>query len=150
MKRGAVAALAMALVLGCSRPAPDTTPEGAVRLFVERMESSVDDARAVKEAYALLGPAARANLKGRAERASRGQGTRHEPWEMLAEGRFGLKFRPTSMTARIDGDQAFVDVVGEGPEERATVRCTREGATWKVEPELPEPAPKTMRGDGGL
>ncbi len=143
-------ALAFALASGaCARPGPDATPEGAVRAFVDKMESSEVDARAVKEAYALLGPRARANLKGRAERASRGQGRRHEPWEMLAEGRFGLKFRPKAMTARLAGDEAWVDVVGDSADERATVHCAREGVAWRIEPELPDPAPPTKRGDGG-
>jgi hypothetical protein len=145
------AAIAALLVLpGCSRVAPDATPEGAVRVFVEKMESSVDDGRAVKEAFALLGPAARANLEERAQRASRGQGRRHEAWEMLAEGRFGLKFRPSKMTSRVEGDLATVDVLGESPEDRATVRCARENGVWKVEPELPEPTTPTKRGDAGM
>jgi len=142
--------LVLALVLGaCSRAAPDATPEGAVRLFVEKMETGGEDARAMKEAYQLLGPHARANLKERADRASRGQGRRYEPHEMLAEGRFGLKFRPKAMTTRTEGDDAFVDVRGDGPDERATVHCTREAGAWRIEPELPDVVAPTRRGDGG-
>ena len=146
--------LALVGVLGlalaaCSRSAPDSTPEGAVRTFVEKMETGAEDPRAMREAYGLLGPHARANLKERAERASKGQGRRYEPFEMLAEGRFGLKFRPKAMTAKIDGDDAFVDVKGEGPEERATVHCTREAAGWRVEPELPDVLAPQRRADGG-
>lgn len=153
LARSLFLALALALglgsSLGCSRPPPDATPEGAVRLFVEKMETSGEDPRATREAYGLLGPHARANLKERADRASRGQGRRYEPYEMLAEGRFGLKFRPKTMTARVDGDEAFVEVRGDGAEERATVRCTREGAAWRVEPELPDVIAPARRGDGG-
>lgn len=157
-RRGARLALLVAMVStslsasvsACSRPGPDATPEGVVKAFVDKMESSESDARAVKEAYAFLGPRARQNLKGRAERASRGQGRRTEPWEMLAEGRFGLKFRPKAMTSRVQGDEAWVDVVGESADERATVHCAREGAAWRVEPDLPDPAPPTKRGDGGI
>lgn len=134
---------------GCSRAAPDTTPEGAVRLFVEQMESGAEDPRAMREAYGLLGPRARSNLKERADRASKGQGRRYEPHEMLAEGRFGLKFRPKVMTAKIDGNDAFVEVRGEGPEERATVHCVRDGAAWRVEPELPDLRAPERRADGG-
>jgi hypothetical protein len=144
VRRLAIAILAIA-ALACTRTAPDGTPEGAVRLFVDRMESSSDDPRAMKEAYGLLGPRARANLKERAERASRGQGRRYEPYEMLAEGRFGLKFRPKAMSAKIEGDDATVDVRGDGPEERAAVHCTREGQAWRVEPELPESLPPAKR-----
>lgn len=147
MKWSAIA-LAIACV-ACTRGAPDATPEGAVRLFVDRMESASDDPRAMHEAYQLLGPHARANLKERADRASRGQGKRYEPWEMLAEGRFALKFRPKAMTARVAGDEATVDVRGDAPEERASVHCTRESGAWRIEPDLPETLAPARRGDGG-
>jgi hypothetical protein len=140
----------LALVsFGCTRAAPDATAEGAVRLFVEKMESGAEDPRAMREAYQLLGPHARSNLKERADRASKGQGRRYEPHEMLAEGRFGLKFRPKTMTAKVEGDDAFVDVRGDGPEERATVHCVREGPAWRVEPELPDVLAPQRRADGG-
>ena len=134
---------------GCSRAAPDATPEGVVRLWLERMESAAEDSRAMKEAYVLLGPRARANLKERAERASRGQGRRYEAHEMLAEGRFGLRFRPKAMTTKIEGDEAWVEVKGDGPEERAIVKCTREGEAWRIEPELPDVVAPARRMDGG-
>ncbi|MBX3231848.1 MAG: hypothetical protein KIT84_11780 [Labilithrix sp.] len=147
---GAIVAVVAALLVACSRPPPDSTPEGVVRLWLEKMESASEDSRAMKEAYALLGPHARANLKDRADRASRGQGRRYEPHEMLAEGRFGLRFRPRTMTARIDGNEAWVDVNGEGAEEHAAVRCTREGAAWRIEPDLPDSVVPTRQLDGGL
>lgn len=68
---------------------------------------------------------------------------------MLAEARFGLKFRPKRMSARVEGSEAFVDVRGDGPEEQATVHCTREEGGWRVEPELPEVAQPARRDDGG-
>jgi hypothetical protein len=144
-----VVSATLAMAAGCSRGAPDATPEGAVRLWLEKMESSGDDRRALKEAYELLGPRARANLKERADRASRGQGRRYEPHEMLAEGRFGLRFRPKSMTSRIDGDDAVVEVRGDGPEQRATVKCTREGSAWRIEPDLPEVVTPARRPESG-
>ena len=65
-----LALLALALSLaGCTRTAPDATPEGAVRMFVEKMESGAEDPRSMREAYQLLGPHARSNLKERADRA---------------------------------------------------------------------------------
>jgi hypothetical protein len=121
-----------------------------VRLFVEKMETSAEDPRAMREAYQLLGPHARSNLKERAERASKGQGRRYEPFEMLAEGRFGLKFRPKTMTAKIEGEDAFVSVKGDGPEERATVHCMHETGGWRVEPELPDVQAPQRRADGGI
>jgi hypothetical protein len=136
--------------IGCSRPAPDATPEGVVRLWLDRMESSAEDPKATSEAYLLLGPRARSNLEERAERASRGQGRRFEPYEMLAEGRFGLRFRPKMMTSRIDGDTAWVEVKGDGADEHATVKCAREGAAWRVEPDLPDIVVPNRRSDAGL
>lgn len=133
----------------CTRAAPDATPEGVVRLWLEKMEGAADDGQAMKEAYLLLGPRARANLKERADRASRGQGRRYEPHEMLAEGRFGLRFRPKTMASRIEGDDATVEVKGDGPDEHATVKCTREGAAWRIEPDLPEVQAPARRSDGG-
>ena len=139
--RGAWRALLLAASVACTRPAPDATPEGAVRAWLDRMEASDEDARAIRDAYALLGPAARANLVERAERASRLEGHRVEPWDMLAEGRFGLKFRPKSMVSRIEGDLATVAVTGDEPlTEHAMVHCARVAGppvAWRVEPELP-------------
>jgi hypothetical protein len=151
--------LALVAIPACSRPAPDATPEGAVRLWLERMEAQPEDPRAAREAYALLGPAARANLEQRAERASLGMGRRVEPQEMLAEGRFGLKFRPKSMTSHITGERATVDVMGSDPAEHAIVVCAHEAAQepggwgWRVEPELPAlvalPLQPSPRRDAG-
>ena len=142
-------ALFALFLVACTRAAPDATPEGAVRLFVEKMEVAADDGRAMRDAYQLLGPRAKNNLKERAERASRGQGRHFEPYEMLAEGRFGLKFRPKSITSRANGDEALVDVAGDSAEDHATVRCTREGGSWRVEPDLPDVTQPARRGDGG-
>ncbi|MGO8997663.1 MAG: hypothetical protein ACLQVI_30465 [Polyangiaceae bacterium] len=158
--RAAVVGFAFLLGGACSRPAPDATPEGAVRAWLDRMEASDDDAQAIREAYALLGPAARANLGERAERASRLEGHRVEPWDMLAEGRFGLKFRPKSMVSHIEGDVATVSVTGDEPHtQSAIVHCVREdGASaaesrrgqrqgaWRVEPDLPA-VPSLLRRD---
>jgi hypothetical protein len=133
-----VLAAAFALVAACTRPAPDATPEGVVRLWLEKMEAQPEDPHAAREAFQLLGPAARANLEKRAERASRSMGRRVEPYEMLAEGRFGLKFRPKTMTSSTTGDRATVDIVGsDATLEHATVLCAHEPAGWRVEPELP-------------
>ncbi len=151
MLAASVAPLALGLSLSaCSRPAPDATPEGAVRLWLEKMEASTEDPRAARDAYQLLGPRTRHNLEERAERASRAQGRRFEAHEMIAPGRFGMRFRPHAMTARIDGDTANVDVVGEAPEERATVPCVRVGAGWRIEVDLPPPPTPSRRPDGGL
>jgi hypothetical protein len=126
--------------LGCSRAPPDATPEGALRLFLDDMEATSDDPQAVKQAYELLGPAARANLEQRAHRTSLLPGRQVTPWEMLAAGRFGLAFRPKTMRSTVVGDRANVEVLGADPAtERANVVCVREAGGWRVEPGLPEP-----------
>ena len=76
---------ALALPAGCSRPPPDATPEGALRLFLDDMDDG-DDPATIRRAYDLLGPTARANLAGRARRTSLLQGRHVEPWDMLAAG----------------------------------------------------------------
>jgi hypothetical protein len=146
----AIVLAVLAVLVGCSRPQPEATPDGVVRLWLDKMEQSSDDPRAIREAYALLGPAARANLEERAQRASRVLGRRVEPYEMLAEGHFGLRFRPKAMAAQVQGDRATVEVRGSAADERALVTCVKEGATWKVEPELPDVATLPKRGDGGI
>ena len=162
-----IVAIASSVIAGCTRAAPDATPEGVVRLWLDTMDTSQEDPRATREAFELLGPAARANLEERAARASNAQGRRVEPLEMLAEGRFGLRFRPKSMSTRIEGaagEYATVEVLGDAPlTEHAIVHCTRIAppasgsgvpaggqatvattplgtgkSIWRVEPELPE------------
>jgi hypothetical protein len=139
----------LSILAGCARPAPDATPEGAVRAWLEHMEDSQDDPKESREAFRLLGPLARENLAERAVRASQTEGRRTEPYELVAAGFFGLKFRPQSMKATIVGDHATVEVTGDRGPERASVVCVREGNAWRVEPELPALTPLPMRGDAG-
>jgi len=143
---GRAALLGFALAFAaCSRPAPDATPEGALRAWLEHMEGSQDDPRDAREAYRLLGPSARANLAERATRASQMQGRRTEPYELFAAGFFGLKFRPEAMKAKVSGDHAVVEVTGDHGAQHASVACVHEAAGWRVEPELPPPADRPMR-----
>ena len=107
--------LALALLIGCGKGRVDGTPEAAVRSMLERLENSSTDPRQTKEAYALMGPNARAQLQERAARATRLQGRRVEPHEMLAPGRFGLRFRPKRMKTQLMGDTATVTVEGPTP-----------------------------------
>ncbi len=132
--------LVLAGSAGCTHEAPDATPEGAVKLFLDEMEQASDDPRRMHAAYALLGPAARANLQERAHRTTLRLGRQAEPWEMLAAGRFGLSFRPKTMHRSIVGDRASVEVFGASPQtERASVLCVHEAGGWRVEPGLPDP-----------
>jgi hypothetical protein len=131
---------ALVALAGCSRAPPDATPDGAVRLFLDEMEAAEGDPHAMRRAYDLLGPTARANLEERAHRTSLLPGPRVEPWEMLAAARFGLTFRPRTMRPMRVGDRATVEVLGSDPAtEHASVVCVREPAGWRIEPGLPEP-----------
>jgi hypothetical protein len=133
-------ALVIASAGGCSRPPPDSTPDGAVRVFLDDMDSAGDDPAVVRRAYQRLGPVARANLVERARRTSELQGRHFEPWDMVAAGLFGVAFRPKAMHATVVGDRASVDVFGEDPHtEHAAVACVREGQSWRIEPGFPEP-----------
>lgn len=135
-----VLALGIAILGGCSRPPPDATPERALRLFLDDMDSTGDDPASTRRAYGLLGPSARANLGERARRTSELLGRHIEPWEMLAAGFFGVAFRPMSMRSTVVGDRATVDVFGDDPHsEHAVVACVREGLVWRIEPSFPPP-----------
>jgi hypothetical protein len=132
--------------VACSHPPPDATPEGAVRAFLEDMETASDDPRVMPGVYDRLGPGARANLAERARRTSQLQGRHVEAWEMLAAGRFGLPFRPKSLHATIVGGSATVEVLGADPaSEHAAVTCVyerhegQETGGWRIEPKLPDP-----------
>jgi hypothetical protein len=133
--------LSFVCLASCSRPPPDATPDGAVRLFLDDMEAADDDdATAMRRAYDLLGPGARANLEERARRTSELQGRHVEGWQMIASGRFGLTFRPKTMHSTAVGDRATVEVLGANPQnEHASVVCVHEPGGWRIEPGLPEP-----------
>jgi hypothetical protein len=163
----AVLGLALAGATACSHPPADSTPEGALRAFLEDMETATDDPRVMRRIYDRLGPGARANLEERARRTGQLQGRHVSAWEMLAAGRFGLAFRPKSMHASIVGDSASVEVLGADPvSEHATVSCVyerpdpqearrtpdeadrtaapadperRDVGGWRIEPKLPPP-----------
>jgi hypothetical protein len=69
---------------------------------------------------------------------------------MVAEGHFGLRFRPKTMHATVTGSDAVVDVTGDDPAaETARIICVREEGGWRVEPDLPEMAAPMHRRDGG-
>lgn len=152
MTRLIVAFMLLLSLLGCSRAPPDATPEGAVHLFLDRMEAAASGAVPMSDVYALLGPATRKNLADRASRAGRIQGRRIDASDMLAPGRYALKFRPKSMTSRVSGDTAVVTVVGYEASETAEVTLVRENGAYKMELDLPDVTPlrqREERGDAG-
>ena len=128
----------MALALlgaACSSEPTDDTPAGALRLFLETMDRSEWDEAALEDAYGLLSEEARAGLGQRARMATSLSGRDFEPWQMLPQGRFRLRFSPRrsgGMVEHVDGDTAVVVVTGSRSGERADVPMVREQGGWRV------------------
>lgn len=125
-------------LVSCSRPPPDATPEGALRAWLESMSTQVNDPHESRAAYALLSKQTHQALEKRAERASRIEGRRIDATEMLAQGRFALRFPPKKLVTTLAGDTATVEVMGDDPTDHATIHCVKEGAVWRVDLTLPE------------
>lgn len=136
--RIALFAFLTAAIVSCSRPPPDATPEGALRTWLESMSTQVTDPHETRAAYAMLSKRTHQNLEKRAERASRIEGRRIEAYEMLAQGRFALRFTPKKLSTTINGDNATVEVSGDEPTDHATIHCVKEGAVWRIDLTLPE------------
>jgi hypothetical protein len=114
---------------------------------IDRIESNPDEARAV---YDLLSLRSKANLVERAHRASTTSGREIPPEQMLAPGRFSLRFEPRQMHARLAHDRAIVDVVGIDPvTDHAEVPCVLEQGRWRIEIPLPPLPPAERRPDAG-
>ena len=115
-----------------------------VRHFLEVMERSATDDAALLEAYGLLDQGAQRALAARATRTRALSGQAFEPWQMLAQGRFRLRFAHArgGMKERIDGERAVVVVSGSGAGQRAEVPLVREQGRWRIQLVLP-----AMRSD---
>ncbi len=141
--RFVVFALLTLAIVSCSRKPPDATPEGALREWLERMDEQVTDPHA-ESPYDLLSKSTHDKLQKRADRVSRIEGHRVEPREILAEGRFALRFQPRKFVTTIGANQdsATVDVSGDDPDVHAIVHCVKEGTKsdprWRVDLALPE------------
>lgn len=138
MPRGAFT-IAAALLLGasfagCSTEPTRETPSGALELFIEAMERSARDRGALEQAFELLSPKAQKALRKRAQLAGSLAGRDFEPWEMIAQGRFRLRFAPSRMQARVDGQRAVVVVEGSEPGQQAEVPMVAdEQGGWRVD-----------------
>src|SRR5262249_27733338 len=100
------------LLGGCGRRAFDTTPEGVVREFFERIEHLQGDPKDARGVFELLSRPAQANLAERAKRASAASGKRMAPEQMLAPSHFFPRFQPRQWGTRAVGNRALVDVIG--------------------------------------
>lgn len=134
-----VVSLSLLAALGCSSEPTDETPRGALELFLDAMSRSARDEHALEQAYALLAEPARRELERRADLAGALAGRDFEPWRMLPQGRFGLRFAPKArggLRERVDGDRAVVVVTGDRGQ-RAEVPLIREDGRWRVALEIP-------------
>jgi hypothetical protein len=140
----------LVLADGCNRTPPDATPEGTVRELLERIDRIESDPAEARAVYDLLSTHTKANLVERAHRASTTSGREIPPEQMLAPGRFSLRFEPRKMHARFAHDRAIVDVVGSDPStDHAEVPCVLEQGKWRIEIPLPPLAPAEHRPDAG-
>ena len=145
--------LALALLVfapSCARNPADLTPDGAVRELLDRIDRTEADPAESHAVYELLSSRTKANLIERARRASTTSGREVPPEEMLAPGRFSLRFEPRKMHVRMADDRAVVDVIGIDPEtDRAEVPCVLEDGRWRIEIPLPPLTPMERRPDTG-
>lgn len=122
------------LVSACGAEATDKTPTGVVTLFLAAMSDTEwnDGARAT--AYHLLAPDARAVLTAKAARASGLAGRDLQPWEMIVEGRFRMRFSPDPARTkeRVDGRTGVVTLSSGKAGESAAVPVVREGDRWRI------------------
>lgn len=136
--RFALLALLTAFLASCSRAPPDATPDGAVREWIDRMSAGQADPVEARSAWDLLSKATHESLEKRAERASLIEGRRVEARDVLAPGRFALRFTPKRFATNVQGAAATVEVSGDEPTDRAAIHCVREGRVWRVDLALPE------------
>jgi hypothetical protein len=131
------------LALGCAPP-PQSTPEGIVRTFVERLDSFNGDARDANQLFELLSERARHNLSQRAERYSAASGRKIAPAAMLVPARFAPGMI-RSYTAQLSGKFALVEVVGTPPDRRAQLPCVFEEGGWRIDIVMPALSPLQRR-----
>ncbi len=124
-----LAALALALLLGCSGGEGPESPEGAVRLFIAAARTG--DRGGV---FARLGPATRARIEslGNSIRPLSGR-TQIKPEDFLSVGWAPPAWEPagTRLLQRTR-ESAEVEVYSSA-NDRHTLSLVREGGDWKIE-----------------
>jgi hypothetical protein len=127
--------VALAVAPACGSGEPDGPGETLSR-FLETLDRSALNDSARREAFAMLDDTAQAGLAERANRAALVTGRSFAPWEMIAPGRFRLRFAPADragLRATVNGDHAVVHVRAADGKERASVPMTRQGGRWRVQ-----------------
>ena len=133
--------LVLLLACACGASDADDDPAEALSRFLDTMERSNVSETALPEAYAMLDGSARQQLQARAQHAARVAGRDFEPWQMLAQGRFRLRFAPADhggMHATIRGNDATVHVVSDDKRSQVDVPMVREQGRWRVKLTIPE------------
>jgi hypothetical protein len=133
--------LALLLACACGASDADDDPAEALSRFLDTMDRSNSSETALSEAYVMLDGTAKQQLQARAQHAARVAGREFEPWQMLAQGRFRLRFAPAEhggMHAKIEGDTATVRVVSDDKRSQVDVPMVREQGRWRVKLTIPE------------
>ncbi len=141
----ALLATLASLLLSCAPAPANSTPEGAVRDFVERLEAFAGSDSDARVLYDRLSERAKANLRARAGRYGAASGKKIEPWAMLVPARSRPRFSTHSFRAQIVGKYALVDVLGVHPGEKAQIPCAYEEGAWRVDLVLPGLSPQRVR-----
>jgi hypothetical protein len=127
------------LLCACGSTDADGPIETLTR-FLETMDRSNVNESSRKDAYAMLDETAQSALAERARRAALVTGRSFAPWDMLAPGRFRLRFAPAEhagMRATVTGDHAVVHVKADDGKDKASVPMTRQGGRWRVQLAVP-------------
>jgi hypothetical protein len=127
--------------IACGTTDADGTPADALARFLEAMDRSTVNEAALKDAYVLLDDSAQKELMVRAERSGFLTGRKFEPWEMIAQGRFRLRFAPAErggMHTTLAGDHAVVRVKSDDGHAQVNVPLLHQGGRWRVKLSLPE------------
>lgn len=129
----------IALLVACSANDPDSHPADVLARFLESMDRTAHDDAALKDAFVLLDENSQRELTARAQRTSSLAGRNFAPWDMIAQGRFRMRFTPaehSEMRAAVTGEHALVHVKSDVGRE-ANVPMVREHGRWRIKLDLP-------------
>lgn len=155
-----IAVFLVVSVGACAREPDDSTPEGALSMFLDAIErSGQGDPRGLEDAFALIDEESQRRLSERARSATALGARELEPWEMLVSGRADLRFPPrrgSGLRVRpgATDETAIVVVAGAQPEQRAEIPMRREPASpghrggWRVVIAIPDV--RTASGRSGV
>lgn len=153
MWRVVVLSVGFTIAAGCRGSQSPAKPKATVVAFARAVQSAQRNPENRRRVYELLSERGKEQLVLRAQLSSQVSGWLQQPWEMLAPGRIKLRVAVESsgLTARVDGDRAWVTVRGVGGV--AEVPLVRENGVWKVDVNIPtmeQLRPGDDSADGGI